>query len=69
MTTPQTAETLRAAVIAAMEKQGAISPGCRECQQAFYAHQDPSNAFYPRHTPMVSCQSGKHPHCTCDTCF
>jgi hypothetical protein len=23
----------------------------------------------PRHQPSPRCESGKHPHCTCDTCF
>jgi hypothetical protein len=68
MTTPAR-DLLRAAVLAALERQGAIRPDCRECQGAFYAAPDPANAFYPRHTAMPSCQSGRHPHCTCDTCF
>lgn len=25
--------------------------------------------FGPRHDPSPRCESGKHPHCTCDTCF
>lgn len=26
--------------------------------------------FYgPRHKPSANCESGGHPHCTCDTCF
>ena len=69
MASQETQATLRAAVLAALEKQGAIEPGCVECLGAFYAHPDPVNAFYPRHTAMRSCQSGRHPHCTCDTCF
>jgi hypothetical protein len=23
----------------------------------------------PSHDPSPHCESGKHPHCTCDTCF
>ena len=23
----------------------------------------------PRHNASATCESGKHPHCTCDTCF
>jgi len=23
----------------------------------------------PHHTASERCESGKHPHCTCDTCF
>lgn len=69
MPTEETTATLRAAVLAAMERQGAIDPNCKECQEAFYKSSTPESAFYPRHTAMVSCQSGRHPHCTCDTCF
>ena len=25
--------------------------------------------FFPSHTPSRNCQSGGHPHCTCDWCF
>jgi hypothetical protein len=28
-----------------------------------------AGGFQPAHKPMDSCQSGKRPHCTCDTCF
>lgn len=66
---PTAADLMRSAVLAAMEKQGAISPGCKECQGAFYAAPDPINAFYPRHTASFRCESGRRPHCTCDTCF
>ena len=69
MATEPAATLLRAAVIAALERQGAIKPDCRECQEAFYKSSSPESAFYPRHTAMVSCQSGRDPHCTCDTCF
>lgn len=24
---------------------------------------------FPRHTPSARCESGSHPHCTCDTCW
>lgn len=23
----------------------------------------------PRHDPSPACESGKHPHCSCDVCF
>jgi len=25
--------------------------------------------FFPLHDPSPRCESGKKPHCTCDTCF
>lgn len=26
-------------------------------------------SFHPSHDASERCESGKHPHCTCDTCF
>lgn len=28
-----------------------------------------NNNFHPYHDASDHCKSGKHPHCTCDTCF
>jgi hypothetical protein len=36
---------------------------CKTCDA--YRHE----TMAPRHTASPNCQSGKHPHCTCDTCF
>lgn len=39
-------------------------PGeCAYCD----AHRNDS--MMPSHTASKRCESGKHPHCTCDTCF
>jgi hypothetical protein len=27
------------------------------------------NTFFPSHDASPRCQSGRHNHCTCDTCF
>lgn len=27
------------------------------------------NSFHPPHDASASCESGKHNHCSCDTCF
>jgi hypothetical protein len=27
------------------------------------------NFFHPPHDASERCESGKHPHCSCDTCF
>lgn len=35
---------------------------CAYCDE----HRD---AFAPSHDASQNCQSGQHPHCTCDTCF
>jgi hypothetical protein len=34
-----------------------------------YCDQFGDDPMMPRHTPSDRCESGKHPHCTCDTCF
>lgn len=52
-------------MIAHMEKLGHIDPNCEKCKE-FY--RDP-NAFSPSHKASERCESGKRPHCTCDTCF
>lgn len=28
-----------------------------------------TDPMIPSHTPSERCESGKRPHCTCDTCF
>lgn len=58
----------RAATIARMEAQGDLDPDCSGCRER-YAAEDPAMVFAPHHKASVSCQSGKHNHCTCDTCF
>lgn len=56
-----------------LEKAGHIDPNCKTCKSAFYPElekeKEYSNIFAPRHLPSPYCKSGKHPHCTCDTCF
>lgn len=37
-------------------------PDCKTCQ-------DPSQRGGPSHEPSSRCESGKRPHCSCDTCF
>jgi hypothetical protein len=27
------------------------------------------NRYHPRHNASERCQSGKRPHCSCDTCY
>lgn len=38
---------------------------CWSCEEIATTHK----GFGPRHVASVYCLSGKHPHCTCDTCF
>lgn len=53
--------------LARLEALGSIVPGCPGCQE-FYDHPT-GDPFAPRHKPSDNCESGKHPHCTCDICF
>lgn len=61
--------------IAQMEADGNLDPHCPTCQAIFYPHYREKwlpgdlGPFAPPHKPSERCRSGKHPHCTCDTCF
>lgn len=57
--------------VARWEANGLLDPTCATCQREVYARPDkmPSDVWMPRHKASASCQSGKHAHCTCDTCF
>jgi hypothetical protein len=37
-------------------------PECETCREI-------NGGFGPRHEASINCRSGKHAHCTCDTCF
>jgi len=58
-------------LIARLEQQGDLDPNCRMCQNIFYPayNSGVTIVFAPRHKPSDRCESGKHPHCTCDSCF
>ena len=38
---------------------------CRYCDRERTAATD----YHPSHDASDACQSGKHSHCSCDTCF
>lgn len=38
---------------------------CAECDR----YRAEGISMFPSHTPSSFCESGKHPHCTCDMCF
>lgn len=69
---------IRAERIAELEADGQLDPACPGCK-VFYEYYrstyDPSRfetrmgPFAPWHRALSNCQSGKYPHCTCDTCF
>ena len=42
----------------------ALQGSCSTCDEI-----KTSGGFGPRHEASPNCQSGKHSHCTCDTCF
>lgn len=56
-------------MIAHLERIGFMAPDCKMCQEWYYHAPDPTSVFAPRHKASAGCQSGKHAHCTCDTCF
>lgn len=63
-----TATGVKAETIARLEEMGALDPSCLGCHE-FYMAKDPASVFAPSHKPNPSCESGKHAHCTCDSCF
>jgi hypothetical protein len=34
-----------------------------------YCRAHAGDNMMPPHTPSIHCESGKHPHCTCDVCY
>jgi hypothetical protein len=41
-------------------------PGeCKYCDEL----RETKAQFFPYHDASMSCQSGRHSHCSCDTCF
>lgn len=51
-----------------MENLNVIVRNCLGCKP-WYRADNPDHVFAPRHNALPSCQSGRHPHCTCDICF
>lgn len=56
-----------------LERRHLIDRFCEFCQKVIIPQikdgKNITDIFAPRHKPSDRCQSGKHPHCTCDTCF
>lgn len=53
-----------------MVQTGSIDPACTICQDRYGTLPFVTpNVFGPTHKASSRCQSGKRPHCTCDTCF
>lgn len=47
-------------------RQHKLEPGqCAYCDR----EREDGNDWHPSHDASQNCQSGKHPHCSCDTCF
>lgn len=43
-----------------------LPPGeCKACDR----EREAGSSFHPSHDASEYCKSGKHSHCTCDTCF
>jgi hypothetical protein len=59
----------REEAIARLERAGQLDRNCLDCQEVYRSPQMPFDVMGPRHQPSQRCESGKRPHCTCDTCF
>ena len=62
-------EETREEMITRWEKQGRLDPNCTLCKEFYDYDGRPCSVFAPNHQPSINCESGKHPHCTCDICF
>lgn len=51
-----------------LEDLGLLAPNCEACKPV-YESEDGLSPMMPAHKASDKCQSGKHPHCTCDVCF
>lgn len=69
MTTVIQPRETREEMIARWERMGSLDPNCPSCKEFYDNPKHPSDVFAPNHRPSDRCQSGKRPHCTCDTCF
>lgn len=48
------------------ERRHKLAPGeCQYCDRERAA----GSSFHPSHDASSTCKSGKHSHCTCDSCF
>ena len=59
------------ATIQRLEAMGCLDPACSTCVRVHYpaVRRTGLLPFAPPHQPSPRCESGQHPHCTCDTCF
>lgn len=44
-------------------------PRRRRVEGCSYCEQNKGASMMPSHDASLRCESGKRPHCTCDTCF
>jgi len=61
-------------LIKLLEARGALDPDCTECLRRMYPYISwlngyPQLPFYPNHSAVSTCASGRRAHCTCDSCF
>lgn len=52
-----------------MEQQAAQHRYRRAAGECAYCDRNRNDSMMPSHTPSSRCESGKHAHCTCDTCY
>lgn len=62
-------EETREEMIARWERDGLLDPNCPGCKEYYDNPGKPTGVFTPSHNASPRCESGKRPHCTCDSCF
>lgn len=67
-------QALREENIARLEDRGYLDPACLGCAEQYRYYRERwkklgDMPFAPSHMPSRNCRSGRHAHCTCDTCF
>lgn len=65
---PPESVSTRADQIARLEQTGSIVRDCPGCKRVYEA-ENPVDVCAPHHKASPRCESGGHPHCTCDVCF
>lgn len=51
------------------EASGWLKQDCARCKKFYASPGKPTDVHGPSHRASDRCESGKRPHCTCDTCF
>lgn len=56
--------------LARLVRMGVVDPECPGCADTIAGVREGRwRPVGPGHKPSPACESGKHPHCSCDRCF